>query len=84
MSHLEPVQGPRVSLHVDADDLRHVLNAVGSTRTWLLATLDGGPYGLTFAAGHPDRVHGLILGNTGAKYLEDPTFPEGVPAALRC
>ena len=57
---------------------------MGSTRTWLLATLDGGPYGLTFAAGHPDRVHGLILGNTGAKYLEDPTFPEGVLAALRC
>jgi class 3 adenylate cyclase len=64
-----------------ADDLRHVLNAVGSTRTWLLATLDGGPYALTFAAAHPDRVHGLILGNTGAKYVEDPTFPEGVPAA---
>jgi pimeloyl-ACP methyl ester carboxylesterase len=64
-----------------ADDLRHVLNAVGSTRTWLLAALDGGPYALMFAAAHPDRVHGLILANTGAKYLEDPTFPEGVPVA---
>jgi pimeloyl-ACP methyl ester carboxylesterase len=33
-----------------ADDLRHVLDAVGSTRTWLLAALDGGPYALIFAA----------------------------------
>jgi class 3 adenylate cyclase len=64
-----------------ADDLRHVLNAVGSTRTWLLAALDGGPYALIFAAAHPDRVHGLILANTGAKYLENPTFTEGVPVA---
>ena len=62
-----------------ADDLRHVLDAVGSTRTWLLATLDGGPYALIFAAAHPDRVHGLILANTAAKYIADPTFPEGVP-----
>ena len=64
-----------------ADDLHHVLNAVGSTRTWLLAALDGGPYALIFAAAHPDRVHGLILANTGAKYLENPTFTEGVPVA---
>jgi class 3 adenylate cyclase len=64
-----------------ADDLRHVLDAVGSTRTWLLAAVDGGPYALIFAAAHPERVHGLILANTGARYLEDPTFPDGVPAA---
>ncbi|HKA82601.1 MAG TPA: alpha/beta fold hydrolase [Acidimicrobiales bacterium] len=64
-----------------ADDLRHVLDSVGSTRTWLLAALDGGPYALIFAAAHPDRVHGLILANTGAKYRGDPTFAQGVPAA---
>ena len=39
----------------------------------------GGPYALIFAAAHPDRVHGLILANTAAKYIADPTFPEGVP-----
>jgi class 3 adenylate cyclase len=57
-----------------------VLDAVGSTRTWLLAALDGGPYALIFAAAHPDRVQGLILANTAAKYVEDPTFAAGVPA----
>ena len=64
-----------------ADDLRHVLDAVGSTHTWLLAATDGGPYAMAFAAAHPERVHGLILGNTGAKYVQDPTFPPGVPPA---
>jgi pimeloyl-ACP methyl ester carboxylesterase len=64
-----------------ADDLRQVLDAVGSTRTWIQAASDGGPYALAFAAAHPERVHGLILANTGAKYLLDPSFPDGVPTA---
>lgn len=59
-------------------DLGRVLNAVGSTRSWLLGSLDGGPYAMAFAAAHPERVSGLILANTAARYLHDETFSAGV------
>jgi class 3 adenylate cyclase len=60
------------------DDLSHVLDATGSTHSWLLGSLDGGPYALRFAARHPDRVAGLLLANTAARYLQDDSFPAGV------
>jgi class 3 adenylate cyclase len=44
-----------------ADDLRVVLDAVGSKTAVPIAIADGGPMAVTFAATHPDRVSGLVL-----------------------
>ncbi|MDP9334907.1 MAG: alpha/beta hydrolase [Actinomycetota bacterium] len=38
-----------------ADDVNAVLDAVGSARTALLGTLDGGPMSIYFAAAHPQQ-----------------------------
>jgi class 3 adenylate cyclase len=49
-----------------ADEAGAVLDAVPSKRAVLLGSLDGGPTAILFAATHPARTRGLILGNTMA------------------
>jgi class 3 adenylate cyclase len=61
-----------------ADDVRAVLDAAGSERTVVLAEGDGGPTGLLFTAMHPERVSGLILANTTARYLRADDYPMGI------
>ncbi len=53
------------------------MDAVGSERTALVASLEGGPLAITFAASHPERVTSLILYGTFARtrWAEDYTFP---------
>src|SRR6202166_991963 len=63
------------------EDMTAVLDAVGSTRTVLMATLETGPIAILFAAMHPERVSSLILLNTTARYLEAEDYPIGVPPA---
>src|SRR5262249_13345998 len=48
-------------------DLRAVLEEVGSERTAIFASLDGGPTALSLAADEPDRVTALVLYNTTAR-----------------
>lgn len=43
------------------DDIRTVLDEVGSERTALLGFSEGGPACVLFAATHPDRVESLVL-----------------------
>jgi class 3 adenylate cyclase len=50
---------------------------VGSKRTAIFATLDGGPIAVLFAAMHPERVSALILLNTTARYLVADDYPIG-------
>lgn len=64
-----------------ADDLRAVLDAVGSERTAILAALDAGPIAMMFAALQPERVSALILSNTSPRYLEADDYPIGMPQA---
>ena len=64
-----------------ADDLRAVLDAVGSERTAILAALDAGPIAMMFAALQPERVSALILANTSPRYLEADDYPIGMPQA---
>jgi DNA-binding SARP family transcriptional activator/pimeloyl-ACP methyl ester carboxylesterase len=59
-------------------DLRAVLDAVGSDRAVILAALDGGPLALRFAAETPGRVSGLVLVNTTARWLEAGGYPQGL------
>lgn len=51
------------------EDIEAVLDAVGSRQTSLLATVDGGPICILYAAAHPERVDSLVLFNTTARYL---------------
>jgi class 3 adenylate cyclase len=60
-----------------ADDLRAVLDAVGSERAAIYAELDAGPVGMIFAATHPQRTSALILGNTAARYAKAEDYPDG-------
>ena len=53
-----------------ADDVRAVLDAVGSDRTVIIAALDAGPIAMMFAALQPERVSALILFNTSPRDLE--------------
>lgn len=64
-----------------AEDLRFVLDAVGSRRPALFATIDGGPVALMHAAAHPDRTRALILANTSARILAAADYPQGFSRA---
>jgi class 3 adenylate cyclase len=52
-----------------AEDIGAVLGAAGSTEAAIFARSDGGPMAVFYAASHPERVTGLILYNTTARYL---------------
>src|SRR6516162_3932570 len=60
------------------EDMLAVLDAVGSARTAVMATLETGPIAILFAAMHPERVNRLVLLNTTARYLHADDYPIGV------
>jgi pimeloyl-ACP methyl ester carboxylesterase/DNA-binding winged helix-turn-helix (wHTH) protein len=68
---LPPGQLP--TLEQRMDDVRAVLDAVGTERTTLFGISEGGPMSLLFAATHPERVERLVLFGS---YAHDP-FPDG-------
>ena len=55
------------------DDVRAVMDAVGSERAALFGLSEGGPMSILFSASHPDRVSGLILCGTAATVGADDT-----------
>ena len=57
------------------DDVRAVMEAVGSERAALLGVSEGGPMSILFATTHPDRVLSLILYGTYARRLRDVDYP---------
>jgi class 3 adenylate cyclase/pimeloyl-ACP methyl ester carboxylesterase len=61
------------------EDLGAVLDAAASERAAILAVSDAGPLAILFAASHPERVSGLILINTTARYLIADDYPVGRP-----
>ena len=63
-----------------ADDARAVLDAVDSARAVIFGSTDSGPTAILFAASHPSRTRGLILGNTAARFAAAPDYPSGIPA----
>ena len=62
------------------EDLTVVLDAVGSERAAIRATVDAGPLAMLFAATYPERVSGLVLHNTTARYTAAPDYPIGMPS----
>lgn len=59
------------------DDLRAVMDAVGSRRAAVWGLSEGGPLCILFAATHPDRVQSLVLYGSFPRVLPAPDYPEG-------
>jgi class 3 adenylate cyclase len=59
------------------EDVLAVLDAVGSGSATIIASVDAGPVAVLFAAMHPERVRGLVLLNTAARFLRDDDYPIG-------
>jgi pimeloyl-ACP methyl ester carboxylesterase/DNA-binding winged helix-turn-helix (wHTH) protein/class 3 adenylate cyclase len=57
------------------DDVRAVLDAVGSRRAVLLGVSEGGPMCSLFAATHPDQTEALIMIGTYARRLRAADYP---------
>jgi len=64
------------------EDIQAVLNAAGSKRTAILASLEAGPIAVLFAASHPEAVSALILVNTTARYVEADDYAIGASPAF--
>jgi pimeloyl-ACP methyl ester carboxylesterase len=73
----DPVAGAP-TLETRMDDVRAVMDAVGSERAALLGVSEGGPMSLLFAATYPDRVWALVLAGSYARVLWAPDYPSGI------
>jgi class 3 adenylate cyclase len=62
-----------------ADDVRAVLDAVGSERAAILGAGDVGPTAALFAATEPERTRALILFTTSARFMAAEDYPWGLP-----
>ena len=59
------------------DDVRAVMDAVGSERAAFFGISEGGPISILFAATHPQRTSALILYGTYARRMWAPDHPWG-------
>jgi pimeloyl-ACP methyl ester carboxylesterase len=57
------------------DDVRAVMDAVGSERAALFGYSEGGPMCVLFAATYPARTHAVVLYGTYAKRLRSDDYP---------
>jgi len=65
------------------DDIRAVMDAVGSERAAVMGVSEGGTLSLLFAHTYPERTRALVLYGSWARRLAAPDYPWGVdPAAL--
>lgn len=60
------------------DDVRAVMDAVGSQRATLLGISEGGPMSILFAASHPQRTAALILYGTFARIINGDDYTIGI------
>jgi pimeloyl-ACP methyl ester carboxylesterase/class 3 adenylate cyclase len=61
------------------DDVRAVMDAVGSEKAALLGVSEGGPLCLLFAATYPERTQALILYGTYARWIQADDYSIGMP-----
>ena len=64
-------------LDVRMDDIRAVMDAVGSESASLIGASEGGPLSMLFAAAHPERVDSLILMGAEVRERKDEQWPWG-------
>lgn len=72
-----PADGQPVTLEHWVADCCAVLDAVGARDTIVVGHENGGPVALRLAADHGERVRGLVLHSTVARYLRAPDHPYG-------
>src|SRR3954454_6930866 len=65
-------------LEMRADDLRAVLDAVGSESAVLVGSSEGAALAAFFAASNPDRVSALVTINGWARIAWAPDYPHGL------
>jgi pimeloyl-ACP methyl ester carboxylesterase len=65
------------SLEVRMDDVRAVMDAVGSEQAALLGTSEGGPMCALFSATHPLRASALIMHGSYPRRTKAPDYPWG-------
>jgi pimeloyl-ACP methyl ester carboxylesterase len=65
------------TLEQRVDDLRAVLDAIGSRSALLIGLSEGGPLSIVFAASFPERVRGLLVAGSFARWSADPQYPSG-------
>ena len=63
------------TLETRMDDIRAVLDAVGSERAALFGLGDASPLSVLFAATYPERTSGLILTNSSPRFVRSPNLP---------
>ncbi len=73
------LNGP--TLEERMEDVRAVLDAVGSERADLFGCSEGGSLAALFAASHPDRVRSMVLYATAVRYIADDDHPWGLVRA---
>ena len=66
------------TLETRMDDVRAVMDAVGSPRAALLGSSEGGPLSLLFAATYPERTRALVLWSSFPRYTWAPDYPWGM------
>jgi len=67
-----------LTLDVQADDVRAVMDAAGSERAVLVGGADGARVAMVFAAVHPDRTRALAVFSTSASARQRDGHPWGV------
>ena len=70
----------RLTLEDRIADMQAVMDAVGCDRVALVASSDGGPMGLLYAATHPQRTSALVLYGAFARMAWSPEYPCGLPS----
>ena len=65
------------TLEERSDDVRAVLEAVGSESAFVCGLSEGGPMSVLYAATFPDRVRGLILIGSNVRMLASADWPHG-------
>jgi pimeloyl-ACP methyl ester carboxylesterase len=63
------------SLEERMDDVRAVMDAVGSERAALFGHVDGAAMAILFAATYPERVFALVLFQGKPRFVRAPDFP---------
>ena len=62
------------------DDIRAVMDAVGSSRAAMFGVSEGGTLSLLFAHSYPQRTRALVLYGSWARRLSAPDYPYGPSA----
>ena len=67
------------NLETRMDDVRAVMDAVGSERAAVVGVSEGGAMSILFAATYPERTAALVVYGAMPRYVWAPDFPWGQP-----